>query len=410
MLPIYGNSSLGYYYVQALVGSSQQPQSLIVDTGSYSTIFVCDGCSTCNRHQDPTFAPANSTTFERLTSDVERLGWSCKGENAGLLGKNCSFEQSYLEGSTYAGFYALDQFLFENETTVKSNNASYRHIFGCAMKETNEFFKQEVNGIIGLGMRKLSVYSPPTIVENTYEEGRSRMQAFSICLGHNGGRLRFGQPSVDLHLPGAIKQTILPSKLRWSDIYTVSLSGIQVNDFALHYDFEAFGQNPGQVFFDTGTTFTYFSDELYGKWKDAITLFCALAPANCAGANEYENCFDFAATNLTAADAIRTFPNTTFTFNGNVEYTWYAQDYFVRNDDTYCIGVKPLKDVILGANFMRNYDIFIDQGTQRISFVRANCSGEAGIWMDENGFSKSWLLKSARVLPLLSLLALASLF
>ena len=39
-----------------------------------------------------------------------------------------------------------------------------------------------------------------------------------------------------------------------------------------------------------------------------------------------------------------------------------------------CIGVKSLKNAILGAVLMRNYDFYIDRSNKKIAFTRANCS------------------------------------
>jgi hypothetical protein len=45
MLPVYGNASLGYYYVNIYVGSpNPQPQSVIVDTGSGILALPCVNC------------------------------------------------------------------------------------------------------------------------------------------------------------------------------------------------------------------------------------------------------------------------------------------------------------------------------------------------------------------------------
>lgn len=38
-----------------------------------------------------------------------------------------------------------------------------------------------------------------------------------------------------------------------------------------------------------------------------------------------------------------------------------------------CIGVKSLKNAILGAILMKNYDFYIDRSNKKIGFARANC-------------------------------------
>ena len=381
-IPLYGNSTLGYYFVEAQVGSLKQSQSLIVDTGSFSTVFVCEGCSVCNKHKDLTFNSKNSTTFQKLEPSKPVNGWDCS-QSTESKSNECTYEQSYLEGSTYSGFYASDSFIFENETFSSRILKNYTHTFGCAMKETNEFFRQEVNGIIGLGQRRDPKSNPPTIIELAKSEGRIESRSFSICLGRNGGTLRLGAPLTDLHLPLAKSRTINVETLRWKDIYVASLSSIVLEGENVQYDFKQFESSPGKVFFDSGTTYTYFSDELFDSWKKSFSDFCKRAPKNCNGENEYKNCYDVKQDNGGLEKFLSTFPPAVFTFNGKVPYYWYPQDYFSDTDVNVCIGIKPLKDLILGANFMRNYDIFFEQETQRITFARANCSRESSITFKE---------------------------
>ena len=379
--PLYGNASLGYYFIEAEVGSSRQRQSLIVDTGSYSTVFGCQECKLCGSHKDPIFDPRNSSLFERVASGEQRAGWRCITSVATNLTSDCQFNQAYLEGSSYSGFYAQDQFLFENETVSEDEASKFTHIFGCATHETNHFFSQPANGIIGLGVRRFQQYNPPTIIELAFAQGRAKSLGFSLCLGLNGGHLRLGAPIPELHLQGTIGRTI-ESHLRWDDIFSVELSKIAIDNAPVKYNYNPLRENPGKVFFDSGTTFTYFSHELFAQWKLVFDQFCRLKDSHCAGYTEFSQCYDFESKNLTIEDALRTFPNQTFTFNDDLVYTWHAQDYFIFSGSANCIGIKPLKDLILGANFMRNYDLFFNIEEQTVSFARANCSGDHSIWSE----------------------------
>lgn len=58
-LPIYGNASLGYYYVKIYVGSPEaQPQSVIIDTGSGLLAVPGNNCTKCSKkHIDPPYDP-----------------------------------------------------------------------------------------------------------------------------------------------------------------------------------------------------------------------------------------------------------------------------------------------------------------------------------------------------------------
>lgn len=49
IIPLYGNSSLGYYYANIFVGSPAQEQSVIIDTGSGQLALPCSKCESCGK-------------------------------------------------------------------------------------------------------------------------------------------------------------------------------------------------------------------------------------------------------------------------------------------------------------------------------------------------------------------------
>ena len=72
---------------------------------------------------------------------------------------------------------------------------------------------------------------------------------------------------------------------------------------------------------------------------------------------------------------METFPIIDFNL-GDAILNWYPNDYMVEPLDGtshLCIGVKSLKNAILGAVLMRNYDFYIDRSNKKIAFSRANC-------------------------------------
>ena len=144
---LFGNNTLGYYYIEAYVGTPPQKKALILDTGSHLTIFPCSGCYSCRNHLYEIFDTRKSSTFELVSPDKTYFNWKCNFADGG---DKCEFRQSYTEGSEYTGFYGIDNFVFENELNNAGQNL--KHVFGCAMKETNMFYSQEVDGIIGFGV------------------------------------------------------------------------------------------------------------------------------------------------------------------------------------------------------------------------------------------------------------------
>ena len=62
-LLVYGNASLGYYYVEIFVGHPPQQQSVIIDTGSGQLALPCNKCSGFNpKHIDKPFDMSKSKT------------------------------------------------------------------------------------------------------------------------------------------------------------------------------------------------------------------------------------------------------------------------------------------------------------------------------------------------------------
>ena len=52
------------HYVHLYVGTPPQKTSVIVDTGSSKTAFVCAGCEACGAHESPPFDSSKSETYE----------------------------------------------------------------------------------------------------------------------------------------------------------------------------------------------------------------------------------------------------------------------------------------------------------------------------------------------------------
>lgn len=116
------------------------------------------------------------------------------------------------------------------------------------------------------------------------------------------------------------------------------------------------------------------------KFTAEFTNQCADRPENCAKHDQFKECYYYNKDLYPYLnDFLRTFPLMTFYFNGNIPYYWYPQDYMVQPLDSnvhYCVGVKSLNHVILGALFMRNYDIYFERTAKAIGFRRANCGSD----------------------------------
>ena len=60
-------------------------------------------------------------------------------------------------------------------------------IIGCVINETNLFYSQEADGIMGLSMNKYNPIGSPSLIDVLKQEYVSKNSKLSICLGKSGG-------------------------------------------------------------------------------------------------------------------------------------------------------------------------------------------------------------------------------
>lgn len=143
---------------------------------------------------------------------------------------------------------------------------------------------------------------------------------------------------------------------------------------------------------DTGTTFVYVSQPFFRAIVSTFDDFCGQQKSNCAGNLGHKECYHFNPVLFpTTYDFLKTFPTFEFKFAGNAAIKWLPQDYFVKmadNNAYLCIGIKMLKDMILGALFMRNYDVSFEKFGKKITFTRSSC-GKSDFVVPSNSYDQS---------------------
>lgn len=89
------------------------------------------------------------------------------------------------------------------------------------------------------------------------------------------------------------------------------------------------------------------------------------------------------------------------------DYKWKPKDYFLESEtisNKFCIGFEEYFMNILGANFMRNYDILFDSKNTQVTFVRANCSNDPNFnsYYGDNSHSKPINKRDYFIIPSLT--------
>ena len=145
-----------------------------------------------------------------------------------------------------------------------------------------------------------------------------------------------------------------------------------------------------KMIFDSGTTYSYFPQLMYMSIMENISNHCSKNKKNCGGMTEFkqDSCVAYSQTNYPTKEAFfDSFPPIEFVFaEQNRRYVWFPRDYlherknpFDEKSPGFCNTVN-LSDspnsLLLGAMFMRHYDIYFDRANEKITFVRAHCDGE----------------------------------
>ena len=182
-------------------------------------------------------------TLESKTAGIldcnEDHGCTC------LNGTFCKFGQAYGEGSSYHGFWVEEEFYFG---TPPNKDSKFTYQFGCVTNETNLFYTQEADGILGLSSTGRQRIKP--VFDTLKDVGVTSKREFALCLGADGGRFSIGGYEENLSVGGA--------KLQWFDLhqpmshYKISLDRVQIGKVSIK-------NPPSRGFVDSGTTFAYMS-------------------------------------------------------------------------------------------------------------------------------------------------------
>ena len=228
----------------------------------------------------------------------------------------------------------------------------------------------EIKGILGLNNGN------ETLVDILYDLNVIDEKIFSICLSKKNGYLGLGQ-ILGIYTYVETQQEInfinlLPST---DNLFEMEINYLKINNIKIEKEFISY--------LDTSTSHTFFPKNLYDQIitylllinnnlkKNTNNEFCQIIP------KEEKNIF------------YNNFPDIIVNFK-NFIYVWKPKNYFyenntnVNNQINVCLTFRELNNsnnnidtgnskIILGTDFIQDYEIVFDKNKQKIAFINTEC-------------------------------------
>ena len=363
---IYGSTfKLNYYYTNLYLGEDMQKQGLILDTGSSITTATCSPlCEKCGQHICP---PYNIKSKNKIISCSDEKCKMVSSKCNTNINSNCTFSISYSEGSSLKGTFINELVRFgQNYSKQKGNNIP----MGCTSEETHLFFKQEVNGIMGLANNEYN------FVELLYKLGSIKRNIFSLCYAQLGGVFTLGEINNSLHTENI---TFMPMITDRKKYFGLDIKSIFVNDKKI----QNFKYGEYNIFIDSGTTISFFNYLISNEIIDIMKKECEkFDKKEACGRYEYlfdyGHCFYF--NNTYDLDfAVKNYWPTIHFKLENYDYKWTPERYVFNVTTNYkigaCMGFNKAygQKITLGASWIIGHDIIFDRENKLLGFAEANC-------------------------------------
>eukprot|EP00268_Persea_americana_P043752 TRINITY_DN4403_c0_g1_i10.p1 TRINITY_DN4403_c0_g1~~TRINITY_DN4403_c0_g1_i10.p1 ORF type:complete len:310 (+),score=43.02 TRINITY_DN4403_c0_g1_i10:1312-2241(+) len=224
-----------------------------------------------------------------------------------------------------------------------------RVIFGCGQVQSGSFLDIAApNGLLGLGMDKLSVPSILSAAGLTTD-------SFSMCFGSDGvGRILFGDK-------GGPDQAVTPFNLRESHpTYYVNVTGLLVGTSVIDTTFSAL--------FDTGTSFTYLADPAYTLLSESFNSQARDKRHSPDSRIPFEYCYF-----RSPAENDSVIPSITLTMTGGGLFS-VSEPVFLISTRVYCLAVVKSSSLnIIGQNYMTGQRIVFDREKLVLGWKEFDC-------------------------------------
>ena len=377
---VYGSAfGLNYYYTNLYLGEEMKKQTYILDTGSTITTAPCQPyCTKCGTHLNSYHVIKNNSKIISCSDEKCKLVKSfCGKEN------KCSFKTSYSEGSSIEGIFINELIRFGEDYELK--NGVFAPI-GCTTSENHLFFTQKADGIMGLANNEnniISVFYKIGVIENNI---------FGLCLAQIGGYFSIGDINTTFH-----REEITYLKMeKNSFFYSLNMNNIYINNRLI----TKYNQNRHTLIIDSGTTISYFPEEIFNEMVDKIKTICnSFENKNGCGKYEYDKdfgpCFSFESVEKLDDAIYQYWPNISFIL-GNYQYKWTPDEYIFNITNKMkvmgCMGFNKGngKRFTLGSTWMIGHEIIFDRKNNKIGVVEANCDKNNNKTMNYLGIEKGY--------------------
>ncbi|SOV81180.1 plasmepsin V [Plasmodium sp. gorilla clade G3] len=430
---LYGDiDEYAYYFLDIDIGKPSQRISLILDTGSSSLSFPCNGCKDCGIHMEKPYNLNYSKTSSILYCNKVNCPYGLK-----CVGNKCEYLQSYCEGSQIYGFY------FSDIVTLPSYNnnkkISFEKLMGCHMHEESLFLHQQATGVLGFSLTKPN--GVPTFIDLLFKHTPSLRTIYSICVSEHGGELIIGGYEPDYFLSNQKeKQNIEKSddnnnnnnnsnkgdvskKLINNDGKNNSKDVIVSNNvedivwqaitrkyyyYIKIYGLDLYGTNimdkkELDMLVDSGSTFTHIPENIYNQINYYLDILCIHDMTNVYEINKrlkitnkslnkplvYFEDFNKALKNIIQNEnlcikivdgvqcwkSLENLPNLYITLSNNYKMIWKPSSYLYKKESFWCKGLEKQVNnkPILGLTFFKNKQVIFDLQQNRIAFVESKC-------------------------------------
>ncbi|XP_059299810.1 aspartyl protease APCB1 [Lycium ferocissimum] len=250
--PVKGNiHSDGLYYTYMLVGDPPKPYFLDIDTGSDLMWIQCDApCTSCAKGAHPLYKPRNVNMIPPKNPYCVEVQENLRSKYCDNC-HQCDYEIEYADHSSSFGVLAKDeiQLVLANGTATKSNV-----VFGCAYDQQGTLLNTlaSTDGILGLSRASISL--PSQLASHGFINN-----FVGHCLGTdtNGGYLFLGNDFVPDWRMSWVPMLNYP----FPNLYQAQL--MKMNYGGKELRLGSTRDRQGTVVFDSGSTYTYFTDQAY---------------------------------------------------------------------------------------------------------------------------------------------------